>query len=110
MNPIAPGNTVKFQVSPTFSGEPFTLDGTRASVTSSDTTNFPVSLDLTNDATGTTFESVIPADAQPTGGSEAIVITWTYTNLDGVVATVQGTVTELGITDDVTGGTFAQIS
>lgn len=110
MVPIAPGNSPKFQVTPLFSGAAFTLDGTKASVSSSDAVNFPVSIDLTDDAQGTTFVAVIPADAQPIGGSEAITITWTYTNLDGTTATVTGTVTEVGIVDDVTGGTFAQIA
>lgn len=110
MNPIAAGNTVKFLVSPTFSGAPFTLVGAQAAVTSSDPTNFPVSLDLVGDPTGATFESVIPSTAAPVGGSEAITVTWTYTNADGTVATVTGTVTEVGIVDDVTGGTFAQVA
>ena len=109
MVPIQPGQTPKFQVTPTFSGAPFALDGTKATVTSSDPTNFPVALDP-SDPQGLTFDAAIPADAQPVGGSEAITVTWTYTNTDGVVATVSGTVTELGITDDVTGGTFAQIA
>lgn len=109
MNPIAPGNTVKFLVSPTFSGAAFALDGTKAAITSSDPTNFPVSLDPA-DPTGATFESVIPDTAAPVGGSEDITVTWTYTNTDGKVATVTGTVTEVGIVDDVTGGTFAQVA
>lgn len=108
MVPISPGNAPKFYVTPTFSGDAFTLDGTRASITSSDQTNFPVSLDV-SDPEGRTFVAVIPADAKPTGGSEDITVTWTYTNLDGKVATVSGTVTEVGIIDDVTGGTFAQV-
>lgn len=110
MNPIQPGNTVKFLVTPAFSGAAFTLDGSKAAVTSSDPTNFPVDIDLVGDPTGATFESVIPASATPTGGSEAITVDWSYTNLDGIVAHVTGTVTELGIVDDVTGGTFAQVA
>jgi hypothetical protein len=110
MVPISPGNAPKFQVSPTFSGAAFTLDGTKAAIESSDPTNFPVALDLAGDPTGTTFVADIPATATPTGGSEAVVITWTYTNTDGAVATVTGTVTEVGIVDDVTGGTFAQVA
>jgi hypothetical protein len=110
MNQIAPGSTVKFLVTPTFSGAPFALNGAQAAVTSSDPANFPVSLDLAGDPTGATFESVIPATATPTGGSEDITVTWTYTNADGHVATVSGTVTEVGIVDDVTGGTFAQVA
>lgn len=110
MVPIQPGNTPAFRVSPTFSGAPFVTDGTKASIVSSDPTNFPVQLDLTNDPSGLTFEAPIPASAQPVGGSEAVTVTWSYTNLDGDVATVQGTVTELGIVDDVTGGTFDQIT
>jgi len=40
-----------------------------------------------------------------------MTVTWQYTNEpDGVVATVTGTVTEEGIVDDVTGGTFAQVA
>jgi hypothetical protein len=109
LNPIQPGNTVKFLVTPTFSGAPFTLVGAQASVVSSDPANFPVSIDLADDPTGATFESVIPTTANPTGGSEAITVTWSYKNLDGTVANVVGTVTELGIVDDVTGGTFAQV-
>jgi hypothetical protein len=110
VNPIQPGNTVKFLVTPTFTGAPFALVGAQASVTSSDTTNFPVSIDLTDDATGATFESVIPTTAAPVGNAEPITVTWSYTNTDGNVATVSGTVTELGIVDDVTGGTFAQVA
>jgi len=110
MVPISPGNAPKFQVSPTFSGEAFTLDGAKAAVESSDPANFPVALDLAGDPTGATFVADIPADAQPTGGSEAVTVTWSYTNLDGVVATVTGTVTEVGLTDDVVGGTFTQVA
>lgn len=109
MLPISPGNAPKFLVTPTFSGAAFTLDGTKAAITSSDPANFPVALDLTGDPQGLTFVADIPATATPVGGSEVITITWTYTNLDGVVATVSGTVTEVGIVDDVTGGTFAQV-
>lgn len=110
MNPIAAGNTVKFLVTPTFSGAAFALVGAQASITSSDPDNFPVSIDLTDDPTGATFESVIPSTATPVGGSEAITVTWTYTNTDGTTATVTGSVTEVGIVDDVTGGTFAQVA
>ena len=107
--PIQPGQTPKFLVTPEFSGDPFTLDGSKASITSSDPTNFPVQLDP-SDPQGLTFEAPIPASAVPPGGSEAITVTWTYTNPDGKVATVTGTVTENGIVDDVTGGSFAQIA
>ena len=107
--PIQPGQTPVFQVTPTFSGAAFTTNAAQASVTSSDTTNFPVQL-VASDPTGLTFEAPIPATASPTGGSEAITVTWTYTNTDGTKAEVTGTVTELGIVDDVTGGTFAQIA
>ena len=69
MNPIAPGNTVKFLVTPTFSGAAFTLNGAQAGITSSDPDNFPVTLDLEGDPTGATFQSVIPETATPTGGS-----------------------------------------
>lgn len=109
MVPIQPGNSPKFYVTPTFSGAPFTLDGTKADVTSSDTTNFPVALDPT-DAEGRTIIAAIPDTAQPVGGSEDVTVTWTYTNTDGIQAVVTGSVTELGIVDDVTGGVFAQIA
>lgn len=109
MVPISPGSTPKFQVTPSFSGAAFALNGTQASIESSDPVNFPVALDA-SDPTGTTFDAAIPATATPPAGGEAITITWTYTNLDGVKATVSGTVTEVGIVDDVTGGTFAQIA
>lgn len=106
---ITPGNTPKFQVTPAFSGAAFTLEAAQASITSSDPVNFPVELDPT-DTTGTMFEAPIPTGATiPTGG-EAVTVTWTYTNLDGTVATVSATLTEQGLTDDVTGGTVAQLS
>ena len=98
---ITPGNTPVFQVTPAFSGAPFTLVAAQAAVTSSDPTNFPVAL-VASDPTGTTFSAAIPTGATiPTGG-EAVTITWSYTNSDGTVATVTGTVTEEGIVDDVT--------
>ena len=106
---IQPGQTPKFLVAPTFSGAAFTTNAAQASVSSSDPANFPVELDP-SDPTGLTFDAPIPATANPTGGSETITVTWTYTNTDGTVATVSGTVTELGIVDDVTGGTFAQVA
>jgi hypothetical protein len=98
MVPIQPGNTPVFQVTPTFSGAPFTTTAAYAAVSSSDPTNFPVEL-VPSDATGLTFQAPIPTTATPTGGSEAITVTvtWTYTNTDGTRATV-------------TGGTFAQIA
>jgi hypothetical protein len=108
--PIQPGQTPKFLVAPTFSGAPFTTVGAQAAVTSSDPANFPVALDLTDDPTGLTFEAAIPSTATPPAGGEPITVTWTYTNTDGTVATVTGTVTENGITDDVTGGTFTQVA
>lgn len=108
MLPITPGNAPKFQVTPTFSGAPFVLDGTKVSVTSSDTTNFPVALDPA-DPEGRTIIADIPATAQPVGGSEDVTVTWAYTNTDGIAAVVTGSVTELGIVDDVTGGTFEQV-
>lgn len=108
--PIQPGQSPKFLVTPTFSGAAFTLDGTKAAVTTSDTVNAPASIDLTDDPTGTTFViALAPGVVIPTGG-EAITVTWTYTNEDGTVATVTGTLTEEGIVDDVTGGQFVQIS
>lgn len=110
MQAIQPGNKPVFQVAPTFSGPPFPLVGANAAVSTSDAVNAPAALDLATDPTGATFELDLTALAViPTGG-EAIVVTWTYTNTDGTVATVTGTVTEEGIVDDVTGGTFTQIS
>lgn len=109
MVPIQPGNTPKFLVTPTFSGAAFTLVAAQASISSSDTTNFPVALDP-SDPQGLTFDAPIPATAViPTGG-ESVTVTWKYTNTDGTTATVTGTVSEQGIVDDVTGGTFAQIA
>ena len=106
--PIEPGNTPVFQVTPTFSGAAFALVAAQAAITSSDPVNFPVAL-VASDPTGTTFEAAIPSGATiPTGG-ESVSISWVYTNTDGTVATVTGTVTEQGIVDDVTGGVFAQI-
>ena len=106
---IQPGNTPVFQVAPTFSGPAFITLAADAAVSSSDPTNFPVEL-VTTDPTGLTFQAPIPATATPVGGSEPITVTWQYTNPDGTVAKVTGTVTELGIVDDVTGGTFSQIA
>jgi hypothetical protein len=110
MQPIQPGNSPKFQVTPTFSGAPFPLDGANAAVSTSDPVNAPAALDLTDDPTGATFVLNLTADAVIAAGGEPIIVTWTYTNVDGTVATVTGTVTEEGIVDDVTGGTFTQIA
>lgn len=110
MLPIQPGNSPKFQVTPTFSGPSFPLVGAEASVATSDPTNAPASIDLTDDPTGATFILNLLAGAVIAPGGEALTVTWTYLNADGVPATVTGTVTELGIVDDVTGGTFAQIA
>lgn len=107
MNPIQAGNIVKFQVTPTFSGDAFVLDGAKAAIASSDAVNFPVALDPT-DAEGRTF--VADLTAVTIKVPEDVTVTWTYVNADGIVATVAGTVTELGIVDDVNGGTFAQIA
>ena len=103
---ITPGNSPQFQVTPAFSGIPFALVAASASVTSSDTDNFPVALSPTDPSI---IIATIPATATPVGDAEEITVTWTYKNIDGTTATVTGTVTEDGITDDVTGGTFAQI-
>ncbi len=108
--PIQPGQKPKFQVTPAFSGAPFTLDGTKAAVSTSDTVNAPAALDLDTDPTGATFELDLTPDVVIDPAGEALVVTWTYTNTDGTVATVTGTVTENGIVDDVTGGTFAQVA
>ena len=110
MVPIQPGQSPKFQVTPTFSGEPFALVGAQAAVSTSDPTNAPASIDLTDDPTGATFVLNLTAGVQIAEGGEALTVAWTYTNTDGVVATVSGTVTEEGIVDDVTGGTFAQVA
>jgi hypothetical protein len=110
MLPIQPGNSPKFQVTPTFSGAPFALVGAQAAVATSDSVNAPAALDLTDDPTGATFVLNLTAGAVIGAGGEPIVVTWTYINTDGTVATVQGTVTEEGIVDDVTGGTFAQVA
>lgn len=107
---IQPGNSPKFQVTPTFSGPSFPLVGAEASVATSDPTNAPASIDLTDDPTGATFILNLLAGAVIAPGGEALTVTWTYLNADGVPATVTGTVTEEGIVDDVTGGTFAQIA
>ena len=108
--PIQAGNTPKFQVTPTFSGPAFTLDGTKAAITTSDPVNAAASIDLTDDPTGTTF-AIALSDTNPIpAGGEGINVDWSYTNLDGTVAHVTGTLTEQGIVDDVTGGTFEQIS
>jgi hypothetical protein len=106
--PIQPGQTPVFQVTPTFSGPAFATLQANAAVSSSDPANFPVQL-VSTDPTGLTFSAPIPDSAAPVGGAEDITVTWTYTNTDGKVVTVTGTVTEEGIVDDVTGGTFAQI-
>ena len=109
MLPIQPGSSPEFQVTPTFSGDPFALIGANASVTTSDSINAPASIDLATDPTGTTFVLNLTADAVIAPGGESLTVIWTYTNTDGTVATVTGTVTEEGIVDDVTGGTFAQV-
>jgi hypothetical protein len=106
MLPIQPGNTVKFQVTPAFSGAPFTLDGTKAAITTDDA-NAVATIDAA-DPQGTTFDIAL-ADV-PLTGSLSIAVDWAYTNLDGTVAHVTGTLTENGIVDDVTGGTFLQIA
>jgi hypothetical protein len=110
MVPIQPGQSPKFQVTPTFSGPPFPLVGANAAVSTSDSVNAPASIDLTDDPTGATFELNLTAGPVIDPAGEALTVTWTYTNTDGVVATVTGTVTENGIVDDVTGGTFTQVA
>ena len=110
MLPIQPGNSPKFQVTPIFSGPPFPLIGAQAAVSTSDPVNAPASIDLADDPTGATFELNLTAGAQIAAGGEALTVTWQYTNTDGTVANVTGTVTEQGIVDDVTGGTFAQVA
>jgi hypothetical protein len=108
--PIQPGQSPKFQVTPTFSGPPFPLVGAQAAISTSDPVNAPASIDLTDDPTGATFILNLTAGATIAAGGEALTVTWTYTNTDGTVANVTGTVTEQGIVDDVTGGTFAQVA
>lgn len=110
MLPIQPGSSPKFQVAPTFSGPPFPLVGTNAAVSTSDSVNAPAALDLSDDPTGATFVLNLTAGAVIAAGGEPITVTWTYTNTDGTVATVTGNVTEEGIVDDVTGGTFTQVA
>lgn len=108
--PIQPGQSPKFRVTPTFSGAAFTLDGTKAAISTSDSVNAPAELDLTDDPQGETFViNLTPGVTIPTGG-EAITVDWSYTNEDGVVAHVTGTLTEEGIVDDVTGGIFEQVA
>jgi hypothetical protein len=109
MLPIQPGNSPKFQVTPTFSGPAFTLDGSKAAITTSDTVNAPAVIDLTDDPTGETFIINLTPDVVIDPNGEKITVDWSYTNLDGVIAHVTGTLTENGIVDDVTGGTFSQI-
>lgn len=108
---LQPGVSAKYQVALTFStGTAFAPDPTRTLVTSSDPTNFPVSLDPTDP---TIIDVVIPTDAAPVAGAdggEDIKVVWQYTNLDGEVVQITGTVTEFGITDDITGGTFTRIA
>lgn len=108
--PIQPGQSPKFQVTPTFSGPPFPLVGANAAISTSDSVNAPASLDLTDDPTGATFILNLTAGANIAPGGEALTVTWTYTNTDGTTATVTGTVTEEGIVDDVLGGTFDQVA
>ena len=111
MIPIQPGNSPKFQVTPTFDGPAFPLVGAQAAVSTSDLANAPASIDLRDDPTGATFVLILTAGAVIAPGGEALTVTWQYTNEpDGVVATVTGTVTEEGIVDDVTGGTFQQVA
>ena len=108
MLPIQPGNSPQFQVAPTFSEGPIPTLLAQAAVTSSDTVNAPVELNV-GDPTGLTFTiNLTPGVTLPTGG-ESLTISWIYTNLDGTTATVSGTLTEEGLVSDVTGGTFAQI-
>lgn len=107
--PLTPGTKATFQVAPAFSGAAFALDLARVAVASSDPANFPVVIDPT-DTTGTIIVADIPATAAPLNDSEDITVDWSYTNPDGVVAHVTGTVTEVGIVDDVTGGTFARLT
>ena len=67
-------------------------------------------IDLTDDAQGTTFILNLTPNVVIDPAGVALTIDWSYTNPDGVVAHVTGTVTENGIVDDVTGGTFQQIA
>jgi hypothetical protein len=87
------------------------LVGKNAAVSTSDPVNAPAAIDLTDDPTGATFQLNLLAGAviDPVNG-EPISVDYAYTNPDGTVAHVTGTVTEQGIVDDVTGGTFAQVA
>lgn len=109
MLPIQPGNSPKFVVTPAFNGASFTLDGTRAGVATSDETDAPAVLDLANDPQGLTFVINLTPNVVIDPAGKPITVTWSYTNLDGTMAVVNGTITENGIVDDVTGGTFSQV-
>lgn len=108
--PLQPGVNAKFQVTLTFTTTPFALVPGSASVVSSDPANFPVAIDSSDP---TIIDADIPSTAAPVigqDGGEDITVTWSYKNVDGTVVNISGTVTEEGITDDVTGGTFARIA
>lgn len=110
MVPIQPGSKPQFVVTPTFTSAPFALDSTKAAVTTddADATSSIVTDGVNGPADGTTFEIDL-ANVTLTGPL-AIAVDWSYTNLDGVVARVTGTLTENGLVDDVTGGSFSQVA
>lgn len=105
MLPLAPGNSPQFQVTVEPAGA-VTL-AAQASFSSSDPVNAPWTANP-DDSTGTIGTLAIGENA-PT---EAIMLTWVYTNEDGTTATVTaevditaGTVASV----DITGGTINQI-
>jgi len=109
MLPISPGNSPQFAITPTFTGDPVLTLRASATILSSDPVNFPIAFE-DSDTTGLNLIAVIPTTAVIPGGSEAITVTWTYTNTSGSVVTVVGNVTETGIVpvSEVNGGSFAQ--
>lgn len=111
MVPIQPGSKPRFLVTPTFSAAPFALDPTKAAISTddADATSSIVTDGVNGPADGTVFEIDLADVTIPAGGL-SIAVDWSYTNTDGTVAHVTGTLTENGIVDDVTGGTFAQVA
>lgn len=103
MNPIAPGSSAKFAVTPT--PDNVVTVSQNAAWTSSNP-SAPVTMDPT-DPTGLTATVEIGADVAV--GSE-LDLTWTYTNADGSIATVVGNFPVVAPpATDVTGGTMAQV-
>lgn len=111
--PIQPGQKPRFKVTPAFSGDPFTLIFAQAAISTSDAANAPAQIVPDDPAgtnpDGTIFEVDLTSGVTLPAGGEGIDVDWSYANTDGVVAHVTGTLTENGIVDDVTGGTFEQV-